>query len=168
MVVFMRNNIMITNETLVVNIDNTEYAFSINHQYGGELVATRTEPLEENDYSRALEWGLNPINIDSLTYVVRRVAILNNWKAYPVNVKIENRDCKGNLCDPYRVIEIGWRTANCQKDIYYIQETIGGWRQNAVFQGTYEECQEYWDENPMLYYGNYSIVNISEYEVDYL
>lgn len=49
---------------------------------------------------------------------------------------------------------------------YYVQETIGGWRQNAIFCGTHEECEAYYDENCSN--GNYSIVHEDEYEVDYL
>ena len=50
--------------------------------------------------------------------------------------------------------------------LYYVQETIGGWRQNAAFIGTYEECQDYlntWCTN-----GAWSIVSEKDYEVDYL
>ena len=49
---------------------------------------------------------------------------------------------------------------------WYCQETIGGWRQNAVFSGTYEECREYLEEN--LNSGSFQIVPEWEYEVDYL
>lgn len=51
---------------------------------------------------------------------------------------------------------------------YYIQETIGGWKQNAIFSGTLQECENYFDSNPILYNGNYSIVSEKEYKVDYL
>ena len=51
---------------------------------------------------------------------------------------------------------------------FYIQETIGGWRQNAIFSGTFQECKDYFENNPILYYGNYSIVSENEYEVDYI
>ena len=50
---------------------------------------------------------------------------------------------------------------------YYIQEIIGGWRQNAVFSGTLEECEEYFESNH-CYRGSYSIVPEEEYGVDYL
>lgn len=49
---------------------------------------------------------------------------------------------------------------------YFIQETIGGWRQNAIFEGTYEECQEYMEE--WCHNGNYALVAEDDYEVDYL
>ena len=49
---------------------------------------------------------------------------------------------------------------------YYVQETIGGWRQNAVFNGTLKECSRYLDEN--YHRGSYSIVSESDYKVDYL
>ena len=47
---------------------------------------------------------------------------------------------------------------------YYVQETIGGWRQNAIFDGTLNECEEYMKDC----YGNFSIVHEDDYEVDYL
>ena len=50
---------------------------------------------------------------------------------------------------------------------YYIQETIGGWRQRAIFQGTLKECEEYYEDNH-LHNGNYRIVSEDEYEEDYL
>lgn len=52
---------------------------------------------------------------------------------------------------------------------YYVQETIGGWRQNAIFEGTLEECEEYFDSHFCWYGTNcYAIVPEEEYEVDYL
>ena len=51
-----------------------------------------------------------------------------------------------------------------QIETWYCQEKIGGWRQNAVFSGTYEECQEYNNSHN----GQYAIVSDDEYEVDYL
>lgn len=53
-----------------------------------------------------------------------------------------------------------------KEEIYYVQETIGGWRQNAVFQGTYNECEKYiaeWCHN-----GCFNIVSEDDYEVDYI
>lgn len=47
---------------------------------------------------------------------------------------------------------------------FYVQETIGGWRQNAIFSGTLEECEEYMKDC----YGNFAIVHEDDYEVDYL
>lgn len=47
---------------------------------------------------------------------------------------------------------------------YYVQEVIGGWKQNAIFQGTFEECLKFMSSC----FGNYSIVSDHEYEVDYL
>jgi NDP-sugar pyrophosphorylase family protein len=52
---------------------------------------------------------------------------------------------------------------------YYVQETIGGWRQPAIFKGTLEECQKYYRDY-YCGYGNsiYHIVHEEDYEVDYL
>lgn len=50
--------------------------------------------------------------------------------------------------------------------MFYVQETIGGWRQNAIFSGSYEECEEYL--NTSCHNGFYAIVSDKEYEVDYL
>ena len=51
-----------------------------------------------------------------------------------------------------------------KEDKYYVQETIGGWRQNAIFSGTLDECKEYMKDC----YGNFAIVKEDDYEVDYL
>jgi hypothetical protein len=48
---------------------------------------------------------------------------------------------------------------------YYVQETIGGWRQNAIFQGSKEECEKYLES---CHNGHYAIVAEEDYEVDYL
>lgn len=48
---------------------------------------------------------------------------------------------------------------------FYVQETIGGWRQNAAVVGTYEECAA-WLEGQ--HGGSWAIVPEEEYEVDYL
>lgn len=49
------------------------------------------------------------------------------------------------------------------EDVFYLQETIGGWRQNPVFEGTYEECLHKIEGFPECY-----IVPSWEMEVDYL
>lgn len=51
-------------------------------------------------------------------------------------------------------------------NLYVVQETIGGWRQNPIFKGTYEECEQYCAD--YCTGGNYAIVPFDEYEVDYL
>jgi|GEM_PF-1058836 len=55
-------------------------------------------------------------------------------------------------------------------DDYVVAETIGGWRQVPMFEGTYEECVHYMKSNPMLGYGNNNthIYRSDEYKVDYL
>lgn len=54
-------------------------------------------------------------------------------------------------------------------DMYYVQETIGGWKQTAIFNGTYDECVGYYHKRH-LGEGTavYAIVHEDEYEVDYL
>jgi len=49
---------------------------------------------------------------------------------------------------------------------FFVQETIGGWRQNAVFEGTIEECQKFVAERCTN--GSYTIVHEDDYKVDYL
>ena len=49
-------------------------------------------------------------------------------------------------------------------EIFHVQETIGGWRQNAIFEGTLDECQSYISNCN----GNFSIESEDSYEVDYL
>lgn len=47
---------------------------------------------------------------------------------------------------------------------YYVQETIGGWHLPASFEGTYEECLDFMQEN--CFCGNWRIVNELDYKVD--
>ena len=50
---------------------------------------------------------------------------------------------------------------------YYIQETIGGWRQTPVFEGTYNECVQHLNTcNDSR--SSFAIVREEELEVDYL
>ena len=58
------------------------------------------------------------------------------------------------------------RTSDAKEITYLVQETIGGWRQNATFQGTLQECYEYLENN--YNNGSFSIVPEWDYEVDYL
>lgn len=51
-------------------------------------------------------------------------------------------------------------------DKYFVQETIGGWKQTAIFFGTYDECRQF--EAQHCLNDNFNIVHESEYEVDYL
>ena len=55
---------------------------------------------------------------------------------------------------------------NFKEDVYCVQETIGGWRQNPTFTGTLEKCREYIGD--YCHNGNYAIVPETEVEVDYL
>lgn len=49
---------------------------------------------------------------------------------------------------------------------FYVQGTIGGFRQTAIFSGTCEDCCRYFNEN--CWNGSWAIVPEEEYEVDYL
>ena len=51
-----------------------------------------------------------------------------------------------------------------EKNDYFVQETIGGWKQNPCFQGTYKECEKYVRENN----SNRSLFITNNPEVDYL
>jgi len=51
-------------------------------------------------------------------------------------------------------------------ETWYVQETIGGWRQKAVFSGSYQECLDYLSDTYIN--GSVALVPESEYEVDYL
>ena len=53
-----------------------------------------------------------------------------------------------------------------EKEVFHVQEIIGGWRQVSVFEGAFEECQEFMTER--CYNGNYQIVADCDYKVDYL
>lgn len=49
---------------------------------------------------------------------------------------------------------------------YYVQETIGGWKQVAAFEGTHDECMDYMEQ--WCFNGNWNIVSELDYQVDYL
>ena len=48
--------------------------------------------------------------------------------------------------------------------IFYVQESIGGWKQTPCFEGTLAECQNYVRENN----SNKSLFVTDKPEVDYL
>lgn len=50
------------------------------------------------------------------------------------------------------------------KKIFFVQEIIGGWKQNPCFQGTLEECERFVSENN----SNRSLFVTDSPEVDYL
>ena len=50
---------------------------------------------------------------------------------------------------------------------HYVQETIGGWRQTPVFEGSYNECVQYLIERNDSR-SSFAIVSEEELEVDYL
>ena len=50
---------------------------------------------------------------------------------------------------------------------YFVQETIGGWKQSPSFGGTYEECVQYLN-NCNDSRSSFAIVSESKLEVDYL
>lgn len=51
---------------------------------------------------------------------------------------------------------------------YYVQETIGGWKQTPICSGTYEECVQYMNNNCNDSRSSFAIVSEEELEVDYL
>ena len=51
-------------------------------------------------------------------------------------------------------------------ELFFVQETVGGWRQNAMFSGTLDECRVFMAEN--CHNGSFQVVAESDYEVDYL
>ena len=52
------------------------------------------------------------------------------------------------------------------KDMYHVQETIGGWRQVPVFSGSKTACYDYLANSCSN--GSYSIVADKDLQVDYL
>lgn len=50
---------------------------------------------------------------------------------------------------------------------FYVQETIGGWRQTPVFEGSYNDCVKYLNERNDSR-NSFGIVSEEELEVDYL
>lgn len=59
---------------------------------------------------------------------------------------------------------------NKTKDMakYFVQETIGGWKQTPCFEGTYEECIQYLNNYCNDSRSSFTIVGENELQVDYL
>lgn len=59
---------------------------------------------------------------------------------------------------------------NKTKDMekYFVQETIGGWKQTPCFEGTYKECIQYLNNNCNDSRSSFIIVGENELQVDYL
>lgn len=56
-----------------------------------------------------------------------------------------------------------------RRDVYYVQETINGWNQEAAFKGSFEKCGEWMDKHNIPHgTDNWNIVHEDEYGVDYL
>ena len=53
-----------------------------------------------------------------------------------------------------------------KEKMFHVQETIGGWKQMSIFEGTLEECQRFMAER--CHNGSFHIVADCDYEVDYL
>ena len=49
-----------------------------------------------------------------------------------------------------------------------MQETIGGWKQTPVFEGSFDECQDFLETNCDYSRSSFAIVNKEAVEVDYL
>ena len=52
------------------------------------------------------------------------------------------------------------------KEEYCVQDTVDNWRQNPIYIGTLEECQEFCENNYTRFAR--AIMPLSECEVDYL
>jgi hypothetical protein len=124
---------------------------------------------DESDYSRADMVCAGILNICHVAQTYGLEVTKEQWKtllkAVPYltcdNFVVFTESAKGlwakDLLD--RISHI--------RGYFYIQETIDGWRQRAIFKGTLKECKEYYMDN-YLYHGNYAIVHEEEYEEDYL
>lgn len=57
---------------------------------------------------------------------------------------------------------------NC--DIFVVAGSIGGWNQDPMFTGSYQDCVDYMNDNPCLGYGNDNtrIYAACDWKVDYL
>ena len=51
---------------------------------------------------------------------------------------------------------------------FYVQETIGGWKQTPSFEGTYEECVQYLNDYCNDSRSSFTIVSENELQVDCL
>lgn len=52
--------------------------------------------------------------------------------------------------------------------LYHVQETLGGWKQEAVFSGSLSDCQDYYEKNHLDMQSGWAIVADTMYEVDCL
>lgn len=60
-----------------------------------------------------------------------------------------------------------WNIDMCnRRDAYYVQETINGWKQKAVFKGTFDKCGEWMDRHHIPRCDDWNIVHETEYDVD--
>lgn len=53
-------------------------------------------------------------------------------------------------------------------DVYCVQETIGGWKQTPMFEGTFEECQDFLETNCDYSRSSFAIVTKDVLKIDYL
>ncbi len=53
-------------------------------------------------------------------------------------------------------------------DVYCVQETIGGWKQTPMFEGTFDECQDFLETNCDYSRSSFAIVNKDVIKIDYL
>ena len=51
---------------------------------------------------------------------------------------------------------------------FCVQETIGGWKQTPVFEGSFDECQDFLETNCDYSRSSFAIVNKDVLKVDYL
>lgn len=53
-------------------------------------------------------------------------------------------------------------------DVFCVQETIGGWKQTPVFEGAFDECQDFLETNCDCSRSSFAIVNKDVLKIDYL
>lgn len=57
---------------------------------------------------------------------------------------------------------------NYVMDVYCVQETIGGWKQTPMFEGTFDECQDFLETNCDYSRSSFAIVSKDVLKIDYL
>lgn len=53
-------------------------------------------------------------------------------------------------------------------NVFCVQETIGGWKQTPVFEGSFDDCQDFLETNCDYSRSSFAIVNKDVLKVDYL
>lgn len=125
------------------------------------------QDIQQDDYEVALCFGMKSTYAVARCVFPRLAAIYDGERLSKIDFIDECTDDEANIALKETTQSVK-RLLPEVKPLYYVQETIGGWRQNAMFSGTKAECERYYEENPILAKKTIDIVHEYEYKVDYL